>query len=411
VGYGDITPVTRGGTWFVVAWLPLNVTFVSIYMGNLARYFMMAGSAYTQRVYRKDIAANSEYNCDSLLPSRDEAAELIHDSQTDRQAIRSMRDVVQLVLENFAYHDDEVGEPSLRKQLRLQSSWNKSGAFFSNKKRQPSFALLVLVQERLINILALEVNPSDNDRAEKDKTFLFSIDNLDGIARKWKIPEGAWDAFSLVVFESLVYLGEKQCAIEDAHAFLSLTPFECHELLSPFLVALEDAGTMEGWLALTEELASSFTSNTTYLMRVSSKKKASLWGSDNKDESPQAVVNGRILLARCKSHWDVVLLAKLRRQYNRSLDEQQVRHLSKYRSNRTVALWTFLLYFLYEVFATLFVLIGADVRLDQAVVFTMYTVTTAGFGSVPVPKTTGFLVFLILNIFISVSGVAVLVST
>jgi hypothetical protein len=213
------------------------------------------------------------------------------------------------------------------------------------------------------------------------------------------------------VFESLVYLGEKRCVIEDNHAFLRLTPFECHKLLSPFLVALRDAGTMEGWLALTEELASSFTSNTTYSMLVSSKKKAALFGSDNNDESPFAVNNGRTLLARCKSHWDVVLLAKLRRQYNRSLEEQQTMYLSKYRANRTVALWAFLLYFFYQVFATLFVLKGADARLDQAMVFTMYTVTTAGFGSVPVPKTTGFLVFLIFNIFISISGVAVLVST
>jgi hypothetical protein len=380
-------------------------------MGNLARYFMMAGSAYTQRVSQKDIAVNSEYNCDSLMALRDEAAERIHDSQTDQHAIRTMQDVVQLVLENFAYSDDEVGEPSLRKQLQLQSSWKKSGVFFSNKKRQPSFSLVVLVQERLINILTQEVIASDNNYAEKDKSFVFSIDDIDDIARKWKIPEGARDAFTLVVFESFAYLGEKRCVIEDAHAFLSLTPFECHQLLSPFLVALEDAGTMEGWLALTEEPASTFTSNTTYSMPVSSNKKAVMVGSNNKDGSPLAEVNGRILLAHCKSHWDVVLLAKLRRQYNRSLEEQQTMYLSKHRANRTVALWVFLCYLLYEVFATLFIFKGADVRLDQATVFTMYTVTTAGFGSVPVPKTTGFLVFLIFNIFISVSGVAVLVST
>jgi hypothetical protein len=53
----------------------------------------------------------------------------------------------------------------------------------------------------------------------------------------------------------------------------------------------------------------------------------------------------------------------------------------------------------------------ANLPVNQAMLFTMYTITSAGFGSVPVPKTTGFMVFAIFNIYISISGAAVLVRT
>jgi hypothetical protein len=105
------------------------------------------------------------------------------------------------------------------------------------------------------------------------------------------------------------------------------------------------------------------------------------------------------------------MLGKLRRTYNRSLEEKQTMYLSKYRANRTIALWAVLLFFLYEVFATVYVLKTANLPVNKAMLFTMYTITSAGFGSVVVPKTKGFLVFQIFNIFISISGVAVLVRT
>jgi hypothetical protein len=412
VGYGDITPVTEGGTWFVVFWLPLNVSFVSIYMGNLARYFMMSSTAYTQRVYKKEVAAKAEYISDPLLALEEQLRHsTISDNHRNEPTIQSMQDAVHLVLENLAYHDDELGAPNVRKQLQLLSPWKKSGVFYSNKARQPSFSLLVLVQERLISILAHEIRILETVVVAKDATFVLTINNLQDTAEKWNIPDGARDAFSHVVFESLVYVGEKRWAIDDAQAFLRLTPLECYKLLSPFLVALEDAGTMEAWLALTEEMATSFCSMSKFSMFLSSRKKTELSGSDDVKLPPTASEKNysTLLIQQCNNQRDIQMLGKLRRTYNHDLEKKQALYLSKYRANRTVALGTFLLFVLYEVFATIYIMKEADVPVNQAMLFTMYTITSAGFGSVQVPKTTNVLVFLIFNIYISVSGVAVLV--
>ena len=415
VGYGDIAPVTQGGIWFVIFWLPLNVTFVSVYMGTLARYCMLLSTAYTQRIYRKEVAEKVEFISGSLLALEEglhNDMKSNNDSGRKKPNIQSMQDVVQLVLENLAFQDGELGTPSLRSQLQVLSPWEKSGAFFSNKARQPSFALLVLVQERLITILAHEINVFDTNAVVKDTTFVFTINKFKDTAEKWNVPDGARDAFSQIVFESLIYVGEKRCAIENLQAFLRLTPLECHKLFSPFLGALEDAGTMEAWLALTEELAASLRSIATFSMQVSNKKKAELSGSDDTKLSPSASKdNDSTLLAQCNTQRDTDMLGKLRRIYNRTLEERQTMYLSKYLANRTIALWAALLFFLYEVFATVYVMNIAHLPINKAMLFTMYTITSAGFGSVAVPLTKGHLVFLIFNIYISVTGVAVLVRT
>lgn len=39
VGFGDVAPSTNNGVWFTIFWLGTNVSFVSLYMGNLGRYY------------------------------------------------------------------------------------------------------------------------------------------------------------------------------------------------------------------------------------------------------------------------------------------------------------------------------------------------------------------------------------
>ena len=412
MGYGDMTPVTRGGIWFVIAWLPLNVTFVCIYMGNMARYYRSVTSWYTDRVYKNMLASKKTFTSDSLLAHGNEINGLKIPYSTDKPTLCSMRDVLQLVLENLALADEEISDKSLRNKLQLLSPWEKTGPFFSNLRRKPSLALLVLVQERLIIILSREIkNFSNIDVVENHDMFRFTIKNFDDVARKWKIPEGCNNAFSLVVFEALAYLGEKGCVMKSDEAFLSLSPFECHHLFTPFLAALEDAGTMEGWLASTEELVGSYASITTFAMNVSKQKVAELSGSDHQrvsslDESGKK----RLTLSQGVDHGDLVMLAKLSNAYSSSLEEKQILYLSKFRANRIIALSALYFFLLYEVFATVFVMKTGNVPLNEAILFTMYTITSAGFGSVKVPDTTGFTVFSIFNIFISISGIAILVS-
>ena len=39
VGFGDVAPSTDNGIWFTIFWLGTNISFVSLYMGNLGRYY------------------------------------------------------------------------------------------------------------------------------------------------------------------------------------------------------------------------------------------------------------------------------------------------------------------------------------------------------------------------------------
>ena len=387
MGYGDVAPKTSEGIWFVIFWLPLNVTFISFYMGNLARYYMLFGSAYTRRVYKREI----ELMARSRLLA-DEVWDLVgvdnsRNTSAEDNAIHSMQTVVDLVLENFLHKGGDTCSDTLRKLLNLESPWTATGLFHRNQVRKPSFALQVLMQERLITILAEEVTAVFADFFEKDSTFVVAVEPLQAIAEKWKIPAGAREAFALVAFEATVYVGEERMVMAGTNAFLKLTPFECHTLFSPLLSAFEDAGTMEGWLATTEEIASSYS----HVKAFNSTK-----------------TEGK--LALCDNEKDILTLAWYKKEYDRSMEAMQAMNLSRYKSNRTLA-WVILTSFLvYQSLATIYIILRADVTASQGLLYTVYTMTSAGFGSVKVPTETSFLLVSIFNMFMSVSLFAIVVS-
>jgi len=387
MGYGDVTPKTTGGIWFVIFWLPLNVTFISFYMGNLARYFMIFGSAYVGRVYKREIASIERFR-----QSLDEVWDLVgidtsrHSKAPEGSTVHSMKVVVELVLENFLHKEGEVRSATLRKLLDLQSPWTKSGPFYSNNVRKPSFALQVLMQERLITILAVDVAGMFSNFFEKDSTFVVAIEPLQVVAEKWKIPAGAREAFALVAFEATIYVGEKRMVVEGTNALLKLAPFECHTLFSPLLAAFEDAGTMEGWLATTEELASSYSSVKTF--------------DSTKTEGK---------LSLCDNDRDILTLAGLKKEYDRSMEETQAMNLSRYKANRTLAVVILIFFLVYQTLATVYIYFRADVTVSQALLYTVYTMTSAGFGSVKTPTSDSFLFVAIINMFISVSIFAIVV--
>ncbi|KAL7475151.1 hypothetical protein ACHAW6_001078 [Cyclotella cf. meneghiniana] len=54
VGYGaPVAPKTSAGTLFCVFWVPFNVSFLSIYMGNLGRYYCMITGWNTRRIQKE----------------------------------------------------------------------------------------------------------------------------------------------------------------------------------------------------------------------------------------------------------------------------------------------------------------------------------------------------------------------
>jgi hypothetical protein len=121
--------------------------------------------------------------------------------------------------------------------------------------RKPSFALRVLVQERLAEIIAIEVAGYQTRVDIQENTMAITIDRLKAVLDKWFIPRRARKAFRGVAFESLYFVGERGLIIRGADALYDLTPLEFHSLFAPLLAAMDDADTMEGWLENTNVLA------------------------------------------------------------------------------------------------------------------------------------------------------------
>ena len=122
-------------------------------------------------------------------------------------------------------------------------------------RRQPTFALRALVQERWAGIIATDIAGYQSSIEIKEYTLSVTIQSLQHTANKWHIPRRARKAFRAVAFEALYCVGEHALIVQGADALLALTPFAFHQIFSPLLAAFGDADTMEGWLDQTQALA------------------------------------------------------------------------------------------------------------------------------------------------------------
>jgi hypothetical protein len=147
---------------------------------------------------------------------------------------------------------------SVAPETEMMSIQSSARAAFSGKKpseRKPSFALRVLVQERLAEIIAVEIAGYQTQVDIKDNTMSVTIDRLTVALDKWFIPRRARKSFRAVAFEALYFVGERGLITRGADSLYDLTPFEFHSLFAPILAAMGDADTMEGWLDTTNVLA------------------------------------------------------------------------------------------------------------------------------------------------------------
>ena len=75
-------------------------------------------------------------------------------------------------------------------------------------RKKPTFALRVLVQERLADIIAVDIAGYQNHVDMKDTTLSITMNQLNYAAEKWHIPQTAWNDFRAVSFEVLYFIGE-----------------------------------------------------------------------------------------------------------------------------------------------------------------------------------------------------------
>jgi hypothetical protein len=106
---------------------------------------------------------------------------------------------------------------------------------------------------------------------------------------------------------------------------------------------------------------------------------------------------------------DVLLLRQLNLTYQTEMEVKQISNLARYQSMQEMSFIAVLVMVLLQIIAVVLCAHFADVSVADALLFAMYTVTSAGFGSVDIPKTSGFLLYVTLYVFLGISSLAILV--
>jgi len=123
--------------------------------------------------------------------------------------------------------------------------------------KKPTFALRMLVLERLAHIIANDIAGYQSNVEIKRNTLQVTIDSLKHTSQKWFIPKRATKTFRSVAFEALYFVGERHLIVRGADAIFDLTPGEVQGLFGPVLAGMGDADTMTDWLQRTQNLAES----------------------------------------------------------------------------------------------------------------------------------------------------------
>ncbi len=202
---------------------------------------------------RKEILANSG------LVGIDQEGEHTDNSET----MKTMKDVITAIKMNMSSSrrtmSDDQSDMLENGIARNNEALNVHSTSFYNTSRgiakKPTFALRVLVQERLAQIIAHEVAGYQSSVSIKNNTLSVTIESLKHTCEKWYIPRRATKNFRSVAFEILYFVGERQLIVKGADAVFELRPKEVQGLFGPVLAALGDSGTMEAWLNRTHSLA------------------------------------------------------------------------------------------------------------------------------------------------------------
>ena len=104
--------------------------------------------------------------------------------------------------------------------------------------------------------------------------------------------------------------------------------------------------------------------------------------------------------------WETLTL--LNHEYKRVMEENQISMIAKFESIRQTARGAIALMTIVITLGTTFVRRRAKVSVSQAILFSVYTITSAGFGNVVIPHTSGFLLFVMAYLFVGISLLAIL---
>jgi hypothetical protein len=106
---------------------------------------------------------------------------------------------------------------------------------------------------------------------------------------------------------------------------------------------------------------------------------------------------------------DIQICQQLDDEYERALEEREVGYTARYNSVRQSAFFSVLFMLAYLLLGTAFFMRQADWTVADSLLFSIYTVTTVGYGSPRIPRTPGFQLYIIFYILIGIGALTIMV--
>lgn len=385
VGYGDIVPTTAEGIWYTIFWLPWNVVFVCIYTGCFARYYLMAGNWYTEKVYErawKKVRKNkvtTEGDYDSL---REISARAVLSIVQERfsKPISLHEGLNETDQDGDENEDEPVPEP-----IRVLQSEDRSTL---------SLASFSLASSRLALLIGHHMAGISFDFTLRGNDAYLKMPQLHECMSEWFIPSGARPFVSLLAYEILLLVGQRKLSIDGPRTILRFPAEKLYEIVAPVIAAFGDTDTIHAWMAWTVTLET----KTDYDMV--------LW-QVVLDRSMELSEIERTEIAELS---DLETLSTRFADVTAKVEQNATWYEAKSTSVRRITLLVLFVLVAYELPIMVVVIIIADSTLAEGLLFTGYTLTSAGFGSVEIPKDDGFLLFAVVNLFISITVLTAVVS-
>ena len=107
---------------------------------------------------------------------------------------------------------------------------------------------------------------------------------------------------------------------------------------------------------------------------------------------------------------DIEVCRQLDDEYERALEEREIGYTARYNSVRQSAFLSVFFMLSYLVLGTAFFMRQTDWSVADSLLFSIYTVTTVGYGNQPIPRTSGFQIYTIFYILVGIAALTIMVS-
>jgi Ion channel len=107
---------------------------------------------------------------------------------------------------------------------------------------------------------------------------------------------------------------------------------------------------------------------------------------------------------------DMEICQRLDDEYENALEERHIGYMARYTSVRQAACLSVVFMLVFLMLGTTFFMRYADWTIHDSLLFSIYTITTVGYGNQAIPKESGFQTFTILYIFVGIAMLTIMVS-